>query len=138
MSLLQALLAEYARDRIELEADVAERLFVYALVWSVGGLLETADRVKLDHLLRAHAAIKVALPEAVAPEELWLSTSDGARSFRSEDPLSSAIEAATACANEGAAVVLLVRRGPAPPAPRAGTPHLQARRCASALSSLRP
>jgi dynein heavy chain len=45
------------------DPDAIERLFLYALVWSVGGLLSETDRPKLDEFLRGMSSTDGALPD---------------------------------------------------------------------------
>ena len=67
LSMLTALTAEHreqlaARELSEpAETAHLERLFLFALAWSVGGTLETADRARFDKFLRSASSI---LPEA--------------------------------------------------------------------------
>ena len=66
LSMLTALTAEHreqlaARELSEpAETAHLERLFLFALAWSVGGTLETADRARFDKFLRSASSI---LPE---------------------------------------------------------------------------
>ena len=53
-TLLGALFEESAKDgHAAPEPDVLERLFLYALIWTVAGILETKDRIKVDKHLRS-------------------------------------------------------------------------------------
>jgi dynein heavy chain len=52
MSLFRLLTGMLQHVQGEATAEVIERYFVFALVWSMGGLLETDDRVKFDEYLR--------------------------------------------------------------------------------------
>ena len=47
-----------------LAEDVIERYFLFALIWSVGGILETGDRNRVDQHLRS---ICKKLPEVSSP-----------------------------------------------------------------------
>ena len=62
--LLQGLIA--ARDDRDLGrsggCDHYRRLYAFALMWSVGALLEHEDRVKMEEFLRNHDAIQLDLP----------------------------------------------------------------------------
>ncbi|CEO98004.1 hypothetical protein PBRA_006118 [Plasmodiophora brassicae] len=61
--LVEALLSSSVERQVVYNADQIERLFLYALVWSVGGLLEQDDRAKLNGFL-AGVAPAGAMPDA--------------------------------------------------------------------------
>ena len=66
--LLQGLIP--SRDDKEggcLERIVYERLYVFALMWSVGAFLELDDRAKMESFLRLHDVIVLDLPK-IRPE----------------------------------------------------------------------
>ncbi|KAG9276172.1 dynein heavy chain 5, axonemal [Astyanax mexicanus] len=46
----------------ELSREHMERLYVFALMWSIGALLEQDDRKKMEHWLRHHDSIHLDLP----------------------------------------------------------------------------
>lgn len=46
----------------ELSREHMERLYVFALMWSVGALLELDDRMKMEQWLRHHDNIRLDLP----------------------------------------------------------------------------
>lgn len=62
---LQGLLSD--RDEKQLNEEHIARLFIFAVMWSVGALLELDDRLKMELFLRKHSAVKE-LP-AVSGEE---------------------------------------------------------------------
>ena len=51
--LLTALLADAAKESAHIEPTVIENLFIYALIWTVAGILENKDRQKVDKHLRS-------------------------------------------------------------------------------------
>uniref|UniRef100_A0A8B9DK17 Dynein axonemal heavy chain 5 n=1 Tax=Anser cygnoides TaxID=8845 RepID=A0A8B9DK17_ANSCY len=65
IDLLQGLLSD--RDEKQLNEEHIARLFIFAVMWSVGALLELDDRLKMELFLRKHSAVKE-LP-AVSGEE---------------------------------------------------------------------
>ena len=64
-NLIDALLKEISDTLAPAEM---ERFVIYALLWSVGGVLETADRAKLDKFLRT---VSSNLPEVEAPDTVF-------------------------------------------------------------------
>uniref|UniRef100_A0A8B9I210 Dynein axonemal heavy chain 5 n=1 Tax=Anser brachyrhynchus TaxID=132585 RepID=A0A8B9I210_9AVES len=62
---LKGLLSD--RDEKQLNEEHIARLFIFAVMWSVGALLELDDRLKMELFLRKHSAVKE-LP-AVSGEE---------------------------------------------------------------------
>ncbi|KAM6444422.1 dynein axonemal heavy chain 5-like [Rhynochetos jubatus] len=65
IDLLQGLLSD--RDEKQLSEEHIARLFVFAVMWSAGALLEQDDRLKMELFLQKHSAMKE-LP-AVSGEE---------------------------------------------------------------------
>ncbi|XP_032037004.1 dynein heavy chain 5, axonemal-like [Aythya fuligula] len=65
IDLLQGLLSD--RDEKQLSEEHIARLFIFAVMWSFGALLELDDRLKMELFLRKHSAVKE-LP-AVSGEE---------------------------------------------------------------------
>lgn len=55
-SALQGLLSD--RNEKQLSDEHISRLFVFALMWSTGALLEPDDRLKMELFLRKHSAVK--------------------------------------------------------------------------------
>ena len=51
-TLVSSLLADSVRSNEVLPAEHVERLFIFSLIWSLGGILETDDRLKVDLHLR--------------------------------------------------------------------------------------
>jgi dynein heavy chain len=62
LDLLQALIP--LRDQREVVADKNhyERLYLFAIVWSIGALLDVDDRMKFDEFIRANESLKFVLP----------------------------------------------------------------------------
>ncbi|XP_021242640.1 dynein heavy chain 5, axonemal-like isoform X8 [Numida meleagris] len=56
IDLLQGLLSD--RDEKQLSEEHIARLFIFAVMWSVGALLELDDRLKMELFLRKHSAVK--------------------------------------------------------------------------------
>uniref|UniRef100_A0A8C3PI70 Uncharacterized protein n=2 Tax=Charadriiformes TaxID=8906 RepID=A0A8C3PI70_9CHAR len=56
IDLLQGLLPD--RDEKQLSKEHTVRLFIFAVMWSVGALLEPDDRLKMELFLRKHSAVK--------------------------------------------------------------------------------
>uniref|UniRef100_A0A663DRU1 Dynein axonemal heavy chain 5 n=1 Tax=Aquila chrysaetos chrysaetos TaxID=223781 RepID=A0A663DRU1_AQUCH len=56
IDLLQGLLSD--RDEKQLSEEHIARLFVFAVMWSAGALLEPDDRLKMELFLRKHSAVK--------------------------------------------------------------------------------
>uniref|UniRef100_A0A8C8ED16 Dynein axonemal heavy chain 5 n=1 Tax=Otus sunia TaxID=257818 RepID=A0A8C8ED16_9STRI len=54
--LLQGLLSD--RDEKQLSEEHIARLFIFAVMWSAGALLEPDDRLKMELFLRKHSAVK--------------------------------------------------------------------------------
>ena len=59
----------HARVVEALSDEELEKLFLYALSWTVGGLLEAEDRAKWDAHLRGIAP-KITMPQQEEPEKL--------------------------------------------------------------------
>ncbi|XP_069476735.1 dynein axonemal heavy chain 5-like [Ambystoma mexicanum] len=68
IDLLQGLLAD--RDDKQPSQEHVSRLFVFALMWSVGALLELDDRVKMESFIRSHAAT-LELPAVSGDETIF-------------------------------------------------------------------
>ncbi|XP_029442962.1 dynein heavy chain 5, axonemal-like [Rhinatrema bivittatum] len=68
IDLLQGLLAE--RDEKQPSQEHVARLFVFAVMWSVGALLELDDRAKMEMFLRNHSAT-LELPAANGDETIF-------------------------------------------------------------------
>ncbi|XP_040521760.1 dynein axonemal heavy chain 5 isoform X2 [Gallus gallus] len=56
IDLLQGLLSD--RDEKQLSEEHIARLFIFAVMWSIGALLEPDDRLKMELFLRKHSAVK--------------------------------------------------------------------------------
>lgn len=68
MSALQGLLAD--QDEKQPSQEHIARLFVFAIMWSVGALLELDDRVKMELFLRSHSAV-LELPAVNGEETMF-------------------------------------------------------------------
>ncbi len=71
--LLGALIDDCINVRVPVDKLVSiglEKLFLFALAWSVGGLLEFEDRVKFDEWLRKHDSAR-AMPAVMEGETLY-------------------------------------------------------------------
>lgn len=70
----------------ELSREHMERLYVFALMWSVGALLELDDRIKLENWLRRHNNIRLDLPDIPTHSEDTMFdfyiTNDGTKNTR--------------------------------------------------------
>ncbi|XP_060776773.1 dynein axonemal heavy chain 5-like [Neoarius graeffei] len=62
INVLQGLLQVPKEKGIEVTREHMERLYVFALMWSVGALLELDDRRKMESWLRCHDSIRLDLP----------------------------------------------------------------------------
>lgn len=61
--LLQGLLPHHAdRELGAVGREHYERLYVFALMWSIGAFLELEDRMKMEEFLRRHESIRLDLP----------------------------------------------------------------------------
>uniref|UniRef100_A0A8B9SXA0 Dynein heavy chain 5, axonemal n=1 Tax=Anas platyrhynchos TaxID=8839 RepID=A0A8B9SXA0_ANAPL len=67
MPVLECMYIKQAIDLLQLNEEHIARLFIFAVMWSVGALLELDDRLKMELFLRKHSAVKE-LP-AVSGEE---------------------------------------------------------------------
>ena len=56
LNLLQALLEPDIEKQIQCEKATFERLWIYCMMWSMGGLLETEDREKFHKYLESRNA----------------------------------------------------------------------------------
>uniref|UniRef100_A0A8C2T2W8 Dynein heavy chain 5, axonemal-like n=1 Tax=Coturnix japonica TaxID=93934 RepID=A0A8C2T2W8_COTJA len=56
IDLLQGLLSD--RNEKQLSEEHIARLFIFAVMWSIGALLEPDDRLKMELFLRKHSAVK--------------------------------------------------------------------------------
>ena len=73
VTMLSALIANSEINNVTnsgttLDAPRLERIFIFALVWTVGGLLESADRIKVDIKLRS---LTNNLPDTQAPDSVY-------------------------------------------------------------------
>ncbi|NXT68932.1 DYH5 protein, partial [Chaetops frenatus] len=68
IDLLQGLLS--GRDEKQLSEEHIARLFVFALLWSAGALLEPDDKLKMELFLRKHTAVKE-LPAVNGEESMF-------------------------------------------------------------------
>ena len=74
--LLQGLLKTAGGDNLTASptptynAEQTRRFFVFALMWSVGALLELDDRAKLEQFLRSHK-FKLDLPDCKEDETIF-------------------------------------------------------------------
>ncbi|XP_025057270.1 dynein heavy chain 5, axonemal-like [Alligator sinensis] len=68
IDLLQGLLAD--QDEKQPSQEHIARLFVFAIMWSVGALLELDDRVKMELFLRSHSAV-LELPAVNGEETMF-------------------------------------------------------------------
>ncbi|XP_046703899.1 dynein axonemal heavy chain 5-like [Silurus meridionalis] len=80
INVLQGLLQVPKEQGGEVAREHMERLYVFALMWSVGALLELDDRRKMESWLRRHDSIRLDLPDASHHEDTMFDyhvTSDG-------------------------------------------------------------
>ncbi|KAK2518351.1 dynein heavy chain 5 [Columba guinea] len=68
IDLLQGLLSD--RNEKQLSEEHLARLFVFAVMWSAGALLEPDDRLKMELFLRKHSAVKE-LPPVKGEETMF-------------------------------------------------------------------
>ena len=74
VTLLEALLDAFGKEAGALDQQVIGRLFVYAMIWTVAGILEADDRAKVDAKLRSKECAKllgVELPDTQAPDTVY-------------------------------------------------------------------
>uniref|UniRef100_A0A9J8D6M6 Dynein, axonemal, heavy chain 5 n=1 Tax=Cyprinus carpio carpio TaxID=630221 RepID=A0A9J8D6M6_CYPCA len=69
INMLQGLIQPKVEQGGELSREHMERLYVFALMWSVGALLELDDRMKLERWLRHHDSIRLDLPNILPHSE---------------------------------------------------------------------
>mgnify|MGYP001188675402 CR=1 FL=1 len=63
------MLADFSKERSgDLDPETLERVFLYALLWSVAGILETPDRARVDAHLRTKPSN---LPTCSAPDTVY-------------------------------------------------------------------
>ncbi|KAI5624114.1 dynein heavy chain 5, axonemal isoform X1 [Silurus asotus] len=80
INVLQGLLQVPKEQGGEVAREHMERLYVFALMWSVGALLELDDRRKMESWLRRHDSIRLDLPDVSHHEDTMFDyhvTSDG-------------------------------------------------------------
>ncbi|KAI5105653.1 dynein heavy chain 5, axonemal isoform X1, partial [Silurus meridionalis] len=80
INVLQGLLQVPKEQGGEVAREHMERLYVFALMWSMGALLELDDRRKMESWLRRHDSIRLDLPDASHHEDTMFDyhvTSDG-------------------------------------------------------------
>lgn len=65
---MQGLLSGW--DEKQLSEEHIVRLFVFAVMWSAGALLEPDDRLKMELFLRKHSAVKE-LPDVNGEESMF-------------------------------------------------------------------
>ncbi|KAG2458608.1 DYH5 protein, partial [Polypterus senegalus] len=68
IELLQGLLP--AAEEKQPSAEHVGRLFIFAIMWSIGALLELEDRVKMENFLRSHTA-KLELPVTTGEQTIF-------------------------------------------------------------------
>jgi len=73
--LLNQLLADAGKESAHLELDVVERYFIYALMWSVAGILENKDRARVDKHLRTISKL-LPVPPGDTPDTVYEYTVD--------------------------------------------------------------
>ncbi|XP_069469880.1 dynein axonemal heavy chain 5 [Ambystoma mexicanum] len=83
LNLLQGLIPPKEQG-VEVSRDHLERLYVFAMMWSIGALLELDDRLKMEHWLRTQERVPLDLPHVppgtedtmfdyyVTPEGTWM------------------------------------------------------------------
>ncbi|KAF5899802.1 dynein heavy chain 5, axonemal, partial [Clarias magur] len=69
INVLQGLLQVPKEQGSEVTREHMERLYVFALMWSVGALLELDDRRKMENWLRRHDGIGLDLPDVSSRSE---------------------------------------------------------------------
>jgi dynein heavy chain len=68
--LLQGLIpSREEKDAGALTREHYERLYIFALMWSVGAFLELDDRAKLEEFVRKNQSIKLDLPKIQSEAE---------------------------------------------------------------------